>query len=371
MILFTEIFTPMTILFLAAFGGYLVGKIKIFHVSLDLAGILFTAIVIGFLIKISGLNENALYLSELDAKMQAFSDLGSALFVSVIGIYTGVSLQSNTKQNLFSLMIGICMSLTGYLVAFRISDYFPSVSSSTLLGVLCGALTSTPALSAACERNEICSSEAILGYSGSYLFGVVLAVLAVSLLSPKTVSQSGENQKPQEKGKNAIGSMGVICVVAALGNMVGGIRLLNLYFSLGNTGAILCTGMAIGYWLQKSNRTEKLSMDTLNIFKKIGLALFFVGTGLGAAMEITHWDWKVTLFGMVITGSALLCGLLLIRVVFSHAKLSTGSVLSGGMTSSPALGVLTEANKEPSVSQFSFAYFGALLTLVWIARVFG
>ncbi len=365
----TAIITPFNIMFLTVLLGYLIGKIKISHISLGLSGILFIAILFGVLIVNTALGDNVSYINGLGLKMKTFSTLGSAMFVSVIGLNTGMSLKSNVASNIFALAIGALMTVAGVLTAIVIGGFSDEVTQSTLLGVLCGALTSTPALSAVCEKESIIASEAVVGYSCAYLFGVISVVLAVSLLSSKSTIEEHEREVGcWSERKGDFRTFLTVCTVALLGNVVGNFEIPIIDFSLGSTGGILCVGTLVGYIVRKTNVAEKFSTGFLECIRNIGLSLFFVGTGICAGMEMLKLNWLTVIFGMLITSVSLIFGFAL-TAVFSKQGLKSASVLAGGMTSSPALGVLTEKRKGVSVGQFSFSYFGALIFLVLIINV--
>lgn len=72
----------------------------------------------------------------------------------------------------------------------------------TLLGVLCGALTSTPGLSSVCELIGTGSEEAVWSYGCSYLPGVIFAVFFAQLFSRNTSGNgSGQAQNTVVAGK--------------------------------------------------------------------------------------------------------------------------------------------------------------------------
>ncbi len=369
MIDLTAIITPLNILLLTVLLGYLVGKIKIAHISLGLSGILFVAIILGIIIKNSILSNEAAYINELQMRMKTYSSLGSAAFVSVIGINAGMSLKANSRNNLLALAIGMCMTLTGVLTALVIGNFATNISQSTLLGVLCGALTSTPALSAVCDGENIIASEAVVGYSSAYLFGVILAVLAVSFISARSPAETTEKESRQKDKAEGFPNFLLICFTAVIGNIIGNIEVPIINFSFGSTGGILCVGTVVGYMIQKNNKCDRLSMTSMDIFRNFGLSLFFVGTGLCAGLEIVKIDWLTVVVGFVVTAASVICGIVFTKVVFVQKRLQSASILAGGMTSSPALGVLTEKGKGLSVGQYSFSYFGALILLMLLLNI--
>ena len=87
------------------------------------------------------------------------------------------------------------MSISGVMAMLLISVIDKAINYSSLLGILCGALTSTPGLSSVCEligsENEI----AVLGYSCSYLLGVILVVFFTQLFAEKCTCNKNQPQQ--------------------------------------------------------------------------------------------------------------------------------------------------------------------------------
>ena len=47
----------------------------------------------------------------------------------------------------------------------------------------------------------------------------------------------------------------------------------------------------------------------------------------------------------------------------------SATVIAGGMTSTPAIGLLVDKNPQISLGKYSLAYFGALITIVVLIRM--
>ena len=45
------------------------------------------------------------------------------------------------------------------------------------------------------------------------------------------------------------------------------------------------------------------------------------------------------------------------------------TTIAGGMTSTPAIGILAEKHNNISLSKYALAYFGALITIVILIRI--
>ena len=173
-----NVISPLTVAFVVIVLGYVIGKIRFFNVSLDLSAILLVAIMLGFVIF-------KFYPSLMDANfnnaMSAYSSLGTAIFVSVIGITSGFSLKLSSKKTVLYFLIGCIAVLVGFAVTYLIVYMDSETDKSLLLGILSGALTSTPGLSVISERQDLISERAVIGYGTAYILGVVIVVIVAQL----------------------------------------------------------------------------------------------------------------------------------------------------------------------------------------------
>ena len=81
-------------------------------------------------------------------------------------------------------------------------------------------------------------------------------------------------------------------------------------------------------------------------------------------MQTVAFDIKMVLYGMLISLFTILSGWALCRLVTVKYNLPKGFIIAGGMTSSPAYGALSYLSNENNTNCFSFAYFGALISLM-------
>lgn len=363
------LFSPFTLLFGLILVGFIVGKLRIYRISLGIAGVLFVSILAGILINNLFSETHEKIIADLQAEMKTFSTLGSSLFVSVIGLQTGFSIKNNSKKSLICFLIGFLMSLSGVLTMLLISTLDQTISYPSLLGILCGALTSTPGLSSVCDLIGNSNSEAIWGYGCSYIFGVILVVLCVNLFTPKTYNQPQSKPKTITQTSQIYPEIVLICITAMLGYILGNLNIPILNISIGSTACDLIIGLLIGYILKKFFVTTQISHQVFDSFRNLGLSLFFVGNGLTTGMKALKLDTRIVTYGMFITLSAILIGWLLCKLLLSKQRLHTGFVIAGGMTSSPAYGAISSQATELSVNCFSFAYFGSLLSLIAAIQV--
>lgn len=156
--------------------GVLLGKVKIFGVSLGVTFILFVGILMGHF----GFTGN---LEIIDF----VQDFGLILFVFCIGLQVGPSFFSSFKKGGISMnlmavgmiILNIAVMLLLWLCLFDREDL------PMLVGVLCGAVTNTPGLGAANEalgQIGYSGSEIANGYACAYPLGVVGIIGATILL---------------------------------------------------------------------------------------------------------------------------------------------------------------------------------------------
>ena len=130
--------SPINLLLFILLLGLALGQIRIHKITLGIAGVLFAAILFGSFVKLSVFDIPIETLSNIQATMKTFSTLGSSLFVSVIGLQTGLSLKNNSKGSITAFIVGVLMSLSGVVVMLLISLLDHTTSYSTLLRILSG-----------------------------------------------------------------------------------------------------------------------------------------------------------------------------------------------------------------------------------------
>ena len=152
-------------LFLIVALGFMLGRIKIKGLSLDVSAVIFIALLFGHF--------GVIIPKEL-------GNFGLVLFIFTIGIQAGPgffdSFRSKGKTLILITMLIIssaCLTAVGLKYAFDIDT--PSV-----VGLIAGALTSTPGLAVAIDSTN--SPLASIAYGIAYPFGVIGVILFVKLL---------------------------------------------------------------------------------------------------------------------------------------------------------------------------------------------
>lgn len=352
---------PVVIFFVVLIVGFLIGKIKIFSISLDISAVLVVAILVGFILSIY---YPAIFDEKFSNSFAQYSKLGTALFMAVVGISSGQNItKNNFKKGLLYISLGALIVSIGFVSTKIISLVDSNTERSLLLGILCGAMTSTPGLASVCEITNVDSALATVGYGASYLFGVIGVVLYVQLFSNKAEKTQEQLQHPnKDKEENLL----YISTVAVIGCLIGSFKLPYLEFSLGTTGGILIAGI-IGGIILKNKKSNDLSA-----YRNLGLVMFFVGNGISAGRQLDgaiNIKWFV--YGAIITLSAIIVGYILVKLIVKQNVANRMCIIAGGMTSTPAIGVLVKnGNSQLDMSAYSFAYLGALLTITIGLKLF-
>lgn len=159
--------------------GVLLGKIKIFGISLGVTFVLFVGILVGHF----GFTGNLSILSFVQ-------DFGLILFVFCIGLQVGPSFFSSFKKGGIAMNM-IALGIVGLNIAVALALYFAlqgRVDIPMMVGILCGAVTNTPGLGAANEALVQVSyngPQIANGYACAYplgVMGIILSMIAIRLL---------------------------------------------------------------------------------------------------------------------------------------------------------------------------------------------
>ena len=156
--------------------GVLLGKIKIFGISLGVTFVLFVGILAGHF----GFTGNQSILSFLQ-------DFGLILFVFCIGLQVGPSFFSSFKKGGIRLNM-LAVGIVALNIAVAIIIYYAlqgRVEIPMMVGILCGAVTNTPGLGAANEALQQLSyqgPEIAMGYACAYPLGVMGIILSLILI---------------------------------------------------------------------------------------------------------------------------------------------------------------------------------------------
>ncbi|MBE6713153.1 MAG: permease [Ruminococcaceae bacterium] len=330
--------------------------------------------------------------------LKVISELGLILFVASVGFIAGPTFFSNLKKNFKSyILLGAIIILSGGLASLLcfylgkvtggIGSYTSEEFISMIVGLMAGALTSTPAFSAATDTagtvGEGLSDIVSAGYGISYLFGVVGVVLFVQLM-PKLLkadmnkeralivgADTGTKKQETERKLIEMDDFGImpLALAALIGILIGKIDF-GGFFSLGNTGGVLIACLIFGHFGRIGKFSLMPKVQTLKVFREFGLALFLIGAGVPGGMNfVANVKPIFFVYGMIITIIPMFLGYLFARYVLKLPLLNNLGSITGGMTSTPALGTLINVSGTESVaSAYAATYPIALILVVLVAK---
>ncbi len=367
--------SELAIILLIMFLGYLLGSIKVKGIQLGTSGVLLVALVFGH------------FGYELP---KVLGDLGLVLFVGAVGYISGpIFIEDLKSSGLTFLTIGVSVILIGFITLYFLIKQM-ELPVALALGLLSGALTSTPGLGSALEATG--GSELVTaGYGIAYVFGVIGVILFVQIMpklskisETERIEKSSNKLDELEKESNGYFkidkyNLSIFSLAVFLGVIVGGFKMPlgnGLTFSLGTSGGPLLMGIVFG----AKKKIGKLSLDVdgklLENIREIGLILFLMRAGLASGdgfLEILfEYGYVLFIYGAILTLVPMIFGYMISRYIFKNTLEKTLGSLTGAMTSTPALGTLMETfDGDVSVgSSYAATYPVALVLLVLIPQIF-
>lgn len=391
MVYLGDVLNSMLSLIFIAFAigavGYLIGGISIKGISLGTAGVLLVALLYGIMVHYVPeitVGENTINLYN-QAGFKIFSNIGTALFVTAVGYIAGPKFfRTLNRKSLAYILMGIVVITSGALVAVLIIKVF-DVDAGMTVGLLTGGLTSTPGLSAATEGvSEDLANNATAGYGIAYIYGVLGVVLFVQLL-PKILKvdiakeresfiAAGQINIPAPKRKlHKLDSLDFFpfFLAVAVGVIIGSINIPGINFSLGTSGGTLVSGLIFGHFSHVGPIDLSVSKNNLNVFRELGLVLFLIGAGVpGGVNFVENLKLEYFLYGVALTTIPMVVGYIFARYVFKLSIFNNLGSITGGMTSTPALGALiSTAGTDEVASAYAATYPIALVAIVLVAKV--
>ena len=394
--------------------GYMLGRINIKGVSLGTAGVFLVAILFGFICTqipktlpiIGCLHLDAEVLDMVNKKpiteasknlvyyKSVVQNVGLVLFVGSVGFIAGPKFFRDLAKNFKTyILMGVIIILSGTLVAV-IFALIPGIGSDFSSGVLSGALTSTPGYSAALEASSK-DGLVTLGHALAYPFGVVGVVLFVQLI-PKFLKAdmdkersllvvNNEGLKESKKKLLECDPFGLTPMALAIvcGLLLGAIKIPltakgynGACFSLGTTGGVLIMCLVFGHF----GRIGKISLEvpaaSAKVLRELGLMLFLIGAGVDGGVNLVSQIqnaggimivvWGL-LGGAIMTIVPMVVGLLVGGKLLKLPLLNNLGSITGGMTSTPALGTLISTSQTEDVASAYASTYPIALVLIVLA----
>lgn len=153
-------------LFLIISLGFILGRIKIKGLSLDVSAVIFIALLFGhFGVTIP----------------KALGDIGLVLFIFTIGIQAGPGFFDSFRSKgktliILALLIVGSASITGIIFKYALGIDTPSI-----VGLIAGEMTSTPGLAAADSMAD--SSASSIAYATVYPIAMVFLILFIQFIA--------------------------------------------------------------------------------------------------------------------------------------------------------------------------------------------
>ena len=385
-----SIFSFVFVAFLIATIGYLVGAIDIKGISLGTAGVLLVAIIYGIIVsKVPdfsvGESTIVLFDDAVKSRFSLLSSLGTAMFVTAVGLIAGPKFFRNfNKATMSFVYMGVIVIAIGSIItgAFILLD--KNLEPAMAVGIMTGALTSTPGLSAAKEVAAGAEDLVTAGYGIAYLYGVLGVVFFVQIMPRilkanmdeergKLVGVNGPDERKIKKTLKQVEPLGFLpfFLAIALGCIIGAFKIPGINFSLGNSGGCLVAGLIVGHFGHIGNIDLRVSKETLNFMRELGLVFFLIGAGVpGGVNFVENIRISYFIYGIIITTVPMILGYFIATKLFKIDLLNALGSITGGMTSTPALGALISTAGTDEVSgAYAATYPVALVCVVIMAKI--
>ena len=401
--------------------GYLLGRITVKGVSLGTAGVFLVAMLFGYLFTLIPddvpifklLNPNYLVMNP-DGTIKSMSvipyfksviqNVGLVLFVGSVGFIAGPKFFRDLKRNFKTyILMGISIIVIGTVVTVLFA-IISGKGADFWSGVLSGALTSTPGYSAAQDAMAglgMGDELVTIGHAIAYPFGVIGVVLFVQLLPKflksdmayersllKTDVLESAEKKTKKLFKVDDFGFAAIAIAIIVGLLVGGIKIPltgkgyekgALTFSLGTTGGVLIMCLVFGHFGRIGKMSMEVPTHTLKTLKELGLMLFLIGAGVDGGKSLVDavgGDPSIIVWGLlggaVITLIPMVFGFFFGKKVLKLPLLNNLGSITGGMTSTPALGTLINtAGTEEVAAAYAATYPFALILVVLCCQFIG
>ncbi len=398
---FSSTFVMFVLLFVIMALGYLLGGIEVKGVSLGTAGVFLVAILFGWLCTLDfgdvpllgAFHVNGVGDAVVKNLKGPIQNIGLILFVGAVGFIAGPSFFKNLAKNFKTyIVIGVIVILAGTAVAVLCTVLTPEYGPEFWSGILSGALTSTPGFSAAQDAATENLPLITLGHAIAYPFGVIGVVLFVQLM-PKFLKSNMEHEREllkigaDEEAKDyskyfmpdplGLTSFG-LAVVAGL--LLGSIRIpltgdgyAGSCFSLGTTGGVLIMCLVFGHFGRIGKLSLQIPAGTTKILREFGLMLFLLGAGFEGGVslvgEISKHGGAIVAWGFIggalMTIVPMIAGFFVAKYLMKLPLLNNLGSITGGMTSTPALGTLCKtAGTDDVASAYASTYPIALVLIV-------
>ena len=170
---------------------------------------------------------------------------------------------------------------------------------------------------------------------------------------------------------------GAFALAAIIGTILGKVKiplssagLDGTCFSLTTTGGCLVAALIFGHFGRIGKLNIMPGQSTLKFLREMGLVLFLLGAGVpGGAEFVANFDPMYFVYGVIMTILPLIIGYLFAKYVLKLSLLNNLGSITGGMTSTPALGTLINVAKTEDVAAaYAATYPIALIVVVLVSQ---
>lgn len=364
-------------IFVIGIFGYLIGHITIHGVNLGTVGVFVAALIAGhFGVSIPS----------------GVTNVGLIIFITGVGLSAGPSFIASLKKNgvKYSALCLLTIAV-GAAVCTTITKVF-GLRPELTVGMMSGAFTTTPGMSAASEVVSTISTDAVTyvvtGYGIMYPLAALFKVLFMqiwpkamhadmayerSLIQVKRPAITGDARKKMHKLVH-VDPHGIFCLSMAsvLGVFVGSFAIPlphGAQFALGITGGPLIVSLLMGHFSHLGPISLHVDKGILDPIKEVGLFLFYVGVGTAGGHSMVRIIMEngltMVVIGMFLVAVPMLFGALMGMRVFRLPLLNCLACNAASMTFTPAMAALAEKSQCDDVAAaYASTYPLALLTLV-------
>lgn len=212
------------------FAGIFLGKVKILGVSLGVTFVLFVGILLGhFGYAVEG---NTLHF---------LREFGLILFIFSIGMQVGPGFFSSFKEGGIRMnmlaVTGIALNVVIMLSIYYLQGGADGATSITdMIGVMCGAITNTPALGAAQQTVLQVNSSAYdvsqqmsMGYAAAYPLGVIGIILTMILIKVIFKIDNAKETAELEAESNNSELAPLMMTLRVTNDLIDGLNMLKLH----------------------------------------------------------------------------------------------------------------------------------------------
>lgn len=229
-------------------------------------------------------------------------------------------------------------------------------------------------------------AEVSAGYAIAYPFGVIGVVLFVQM-APKLLNanmarerelvQAVPGKAAEETGTREYCTLdplgvGAFALSVSLGILLGKITIPlpgGAAFSLGNTGGALLMALVLSHFGHIGPISVKMPGNSLKTFREFGLAMFLIGAGVPGGAEfvgiLRQYGAVLFIYGALMTLVPMVLGFVVAKYMVKLCMFNSLGSITGGMTSTPALGTLiATAGTDDVAASYASTYPVALVLIV-------